>query len=281
MKTAPVNRIIPMSVVDGPGNRTAIFLQGCNIACGYCHNPETQKLCCGCGLCVAECPAGALSVTEDGVFWEEERCTGCDHCLGVCTHWASPKVKVMSAEEVFLRVRRNLPFIRGITVSGGECSLYPEFLTELFGLARQEGLTCLMDSNGMVDLSLYPELLRICDGIMLDVKSWNPEVYHKLTGADNRVVLENLDMLAKTGKLLEVRIVCKPGIVDAEDVICGIARRLNSISDGNLNFRLKLIAFRPYGVKGFMQGMEAPSEVYMKGLESLAMDQGFRDIIIT
>ena len=72
MKTAPVNRIIPMSVVDGPGSRTAVFLQGCNIACAYCHNPETQKLCCGCGLCVAECPAGALSMTEKGIRWEEE-----------------------------------------------------------------------------------------------------------------------------------------------------------------------------------------------------------------
>jgi len=36
-----VNRIIPFSSVDGPGNRTAIFLQGCNFNCSYCHNPET------------------------------------------------------------------------------------------------------------------------------------------------------------------------------------------------------------------------------------------------
>ena len=38
---AVINRIIPFSSVDGPGNRTAIFLQGCNINCKYCHNPET------------------------------------------------------------------------------------------------------------------------------------------------------------------------------------------------------------------------------------------------
>ena len=49
---APVNKIIPVSVVDGPGNRTAVFLQGCNISCAYCHNPETQNLCTGCGVCV-------------------------------------------------------------------------------------------------------------------------------------------------------------------------------------------------------------------------------------
>ena len=39
---ATVVKIIPFSSVDGPGNRTAIFLQGCNINCKYCHNPETR-----------------------------------------------------------------------------------------------------------------------------------------------------------------------------------------------------------------------------------------------
>ena len=49
---APVNRILPLSTVDGPGCRAAVFLQGCNLACAYCHNPETQNLCTGCGACV-------------------------------------------------------------------------------------------------------------------------------------------------------------------------------------------------------------------------------------
>mgnify|MGYP001728747493 FL=1 len=48
---APINKIIPLSVVDGPGCRTSVFVQGCNIACAYCHNPETQQLCRACGIC--------------------------------------------------------------------------------------------------------------------------------------------------------------------------------------------------------------------------------------
>ena len=43
MITAPVNKIIPFSSVDGPGNRTAVFFQGCNWDCCYCHNPETRN----------------------------------------------------------------------------------------------------------------------------------------------------------------------------------------------------------------------------------------------
>ena len=61
----PVNKIIPFSAVDGPGNRTAVFVQGCNFNCRYCHNPETRSLCRSCGECVEKCPKQALYI-ENG-----------------------------------------------------------------------------------------------------------------------------------------------------------------------------------------------------------------------
>ena len=63
----PVNKIIPFSSVDGPGNRTAVFVQGCNFNCHYCHNPETRAVCISCGDCVATCPAGALTRSAEGL----------------------------------------------------------------------------------------------------------------------------------------------------------------------------------------------------------------------
>ncbi len=63
--TAPVNKIISFSAVDGFGNRTAIFLQGCNQNCWYCHNPETIHHCTACGACVEACPAGALELVDE------------------------------------------------------------------------------------------------------------------------------------------------------------------------------------------------------------------------
>lgn len=277
MKKVPVNRIIPFSTVDGPGSRTSVFLQGCNIACGYCHNPETQRLCNNCGACVFQCPAGALSLRGAQVVWNFEQCVSCDTCLAVCPNHSSPKVREMDARQVMDEVEKNLPFIRGITVSGGECMLHPEFLTELFSLAKQKNLSCLIDSNGTIRLSAFPKLIGLCDGVMLDIKSWSPEVFHKLTGGDNKIVKENLQFLSSHGKLEEIRIVCLDEKVDAEAVIRGAAELLGPAA---AHTRLVLITFRPFGVKGAFASLPVPSETRMQQLKQLAVSVGFRLVVL-
>lgn len=92
---AVVNKIIHSSVVDGPGNRAAIFLQGCNFKCTYCHNPETIHLCMGCGKCIEQCPTGALHMENATVKWEETLCCECDACIHSCPYLSSPRTKII------------------------------------------------------------------------------------------------------------------------------------------------------------------------------------------
>lgn len=277
MKKVPVNRIIPFSTVDGPGSRTSIFVQKCNISCGYCHNPETQNLCSGCGVCVERCPAGALSLKDGTATWDAAKCVACDTCIAVCPNHASPKIRWMDAPAVMREVEKNIPFIRGITVSGGECALYPQFLLELFTLAKARRLTCLCDSNGTVRFSDFPELMKVCDGVMLDVKSWSPKVFRALTGGDNAPVLDNLAYLSSCGKLEEVRIVNVEGYVDAEDAIRGTAHLLGSLTGAT---RLVLISFRPFGVKGPFAAFSSPAAERMQALAALASLVGFQNIVV-
>lgn len=239
MIKAPVRKIIHHSLVDGPGNRTAIFLQGCNIRCAYCHNPETITLC-----------------TKDTF---------------------SDEVKWMTPEEVFKEVEVDIPFIRGITLSGGECTLHPEFLKELFTLGQKGGLSCLVDSNGTTDLTLYPELMEVTSGVMLDVKAWDSEKFKKLTGGNNEIVKKNLKFLSDTDKLEEIRIVCIPDEVDAEDILKGIK---STIGDKVGSIRLKLIKFRNHGVKGRLKDTMSPSNEYMNNLKEMALEIGFKNIKI-
>ena len=71
------------------------------------------------------------------VVWDKTKCISCDVCIKTCQRHASPKVIYMTPEEVFREVQKSIPFIRGISVSGGECDLYPQFLFQLFKLAKQ------------------------------------------------------------------------------------------------------------------------------------------------
>lgn len=244
MIQAPVNRIIPFSNVDGPGNRLALFLQTCPFACRYCHNPETIRSCIGCGTCVSACPVQALSLQDGHVVWDKTKCCGCDTCLRVCPHLATPKITWMTVEDVMAEIRRAKPFIKGITVSGGECMNHAAFLEELFKQARQLGLTCFIDSNGAHDFAAYPELMDVCDAVMLDVKAFDPEFHRWLTGQPNDIVLRNLDWLLDHHKMYEVRTVLLNGQPEQnETTVRACAARIQN------RCRYKLIRYRPFGVR--------------------------------
>ena len=245
---ATVNKIIPFSTVDGPGNRTAIFLQGCNMNCLYCHNPETRGKCVHCGVCVKSCPTRALTMDGGRVQYDLVKCVHCDTCIRVCPFDSSPKTADMTPEQVWQAVEKQIPFIRGITVSGGECTLYPEFLTELFTIAQSRGLTTLIDSNGTLDFEQHPALLAVTDGVMLDIKAFDGGEHRRVTGMDNALVLQNARYLASLGKLYEVRTVVSPGLFDAGRTVEQTADLLApylSVSP----IRYKLIAYRPMGVR--------------------------------
>ena len=286
----PVNKIIPFSSVDGPGNRTAVFVQGCNFNCHYCHNPETRAVCISCGDCVATCPAGALTRSAEGlVLFDPTKCVGCDTCIHTCTHDASPRIRYMNAEEVYAEVRRNVPFIRGVTVSGGECTFYPAFLHDLAVLAKQDGLGFLLDSNGSYDFEADPaELRSVIDGVMLDIKAYDTADHRAVTDVDNTLVLKNMRFLADRGQLYEVRTVIVPELFDTEKTIVDTARALQPYlsrqkhwpeSEGT-SIRYKIIKYRPFGVREAYRSFTPPTDAWLEHLADLARAEGMTDIVI-
>lgn len=245
MKQAPVNKIIPFSNVDGPSNRTAIFFQGCPFNCLFCHNPETIRLCISCGECIAACPVQALSRNAEGtVVWDRTKCVQCDTCIKTCRHQSSPRIMWMSVDDVMQEIRRTLPYIDGITTSGGECTMWNDFLIDLFTEVRKTGKTCMIDSNGSFDFTKDPRVLDVCDGVMLDVKAYRKEWNDHLIGHDREIVLKNLRYLLSVNKLYEVRTLIFPHRDEENEAT---VRYVSEIIQDQCHY--KIIRYRPFGVR--------------------------------
>lgn len=278
MKKAPVNKIIPFSNVDGPGNRTAVFFQGCSFSCMFCHNPETIGICDHCGICVPACPANALHIEGGSVTWDSSRCVQCDTCIKVCRKLSSPRVKWMTVEDVYQEILRASAYIGGITVSGGECTLYHDFLEALFLKIHDIGKTCLIDSNGSLDFQRYPNLLRVCDGVMLDIKAVSPEWCRELLGNDGSLPLANLSFLLEAGKLHEVRTVLFPDrLNDNRQTVITVAEIIGS------KCPYKLIRYRPYGVRDagrLLLGDDTTSEDEARRCLRIAREHGASEAFI-
>ncbi len=271
-KTAPVNKIIPFSNVDGPSNRMAIFFQGCPFDCRFCHNPETIHLCVNCGACVTTCPVHALSVIDGKVVWDKDSCVGCDTCIKTCRHDASPKITWMSVDELMEEIRRVTPYIEGITLSGGECTMHRDFIVELFPKVKAMGLTTLLDSNGSLDFAQDQEILEYCDGVMLDVKAYGKEFSDWLIRYSNEIVLKNLDYLLNIGKLEEVRTIIFPDR-DKEntETVTYVAKTIQD------RCRYKIIRYRQFGVREKYRqelGDFTTDEAYAQSFVELARSLG-------
>jgi pyruvate formate lyase activating enzyme len=189
-------------------------------------------------------------------------------------------VRLLSPEEVMAEIEIAIPFIRGITVSGGECTLHPEFLRRLGELAGERRLSFFLDSNGGYAFSDDPALLEQTGKVMLDVKADpdNPDEYRSITGNDGALVSAQLDFLAGAGKLQEIRTVVSPGLFDAAAVVEKLCRRISGTDPA---IQYKLIRYRPIGVRQEAAArLLQPGDDLMNSLERICAAHGVKAMVV-
>jgi pyruvate formate lyase activating enzyme len=274
-----INRVLTHSFVDGPGNRAVVFFQGCTLSCLYCHNPYTMNFCTHCGVCVPACPAGALSMLDGRVLWNTAACLECDTCIEVCPEHSSPRTRPLRVGELWELIAPHQVFLNGITASGGEPLLQPEFLSAFFHHVKEHSsLTTMIETNGSIHPGGVVNLLPVLDGAMVDFKAGSPGVYRALTGNDGQVTRDAIRWLAGQGKLHSVRQVVVPGYTDTEENARETARFLAGVDP---MIPLQFLRFRPHGTAGEAQLWPAADAESMQTMVSIARSEGLQAVSVS
>ncbi len=226
---AMITDIKRFAVHDGDGIRTTVFFKGCPLRCIWCHNPETYAhekqlaffahKCSLCGACTEVC---GLHKIADGIhILDRDNCLHCKRCASVCPNDALTVYgKEMTVDEIFEAVSADKNFYDnsggGITLSGGECLLFPEFCAELLKKCKENGINTAIDTCGYVPRANFDTVIPHTDIFLYDIKAINPELHKKYTGVSNELILENLKYIDSLGCKTEIRIPCVPGCNDGE-----------------------------------------------------------------
>ncbi len=261
--TGTILHLQRLSTEDGPGLRTTVFFKGCPLRCAWCHNPESLSLkqqvqwianrCIGCDSCVEACTFEALTKTAEGILRDRERCTACGACVTACPTGAMEMLgETVSVEELVNELVKDRSYFEksggGVTLSGGEPSLQPEFALALIRALKTQGVSVALDTCGLCSAQTLEKLVKETDHVLFDLKLMDDSDHEKWTGAKNQRILENLENVkgwvkaAKGVKRLWIRTPLIPGATDDSKNIQAIGSHLAEHFNGTIE-RWELCAF--------------------------------------
>lgn len=238
------------STHDGPGIRTIVFLKGCALRCRWCCNPESQSF-----------------KIEEMLQNGKKKIIGRD----------------VTVAEVFDEVVRDRPYYKrsggGITLSGGESLLQPDFAVALLKACRDNGITTAIETTGFASRDVIERYLPHLNYVLMDIKHINADKHKRFTGQDNSLILENAKFIAENAQKLIVRVPVIPTFNDTEEEINDIAafaRKLPGVDEIHLlpYHNMGCDKYAGLGREYAMGDLKPPTGELMQKLKSTAEAHG-------
>ena len=269
------------SIHDGPGIRTTVFLKGCPLHCKWCHNPEgispdpqlsvVPENCIGCASCVSACKVSALALNgKRTIAINRPQCTACGDCAPACDSRALEMVgRTAGVDEVLAVVLRDREYYLasggGVTLSGGEPLLQPDFTHALLRAIKAAGVSTCIETSGFADGAVLDKVAPLTDFFLYDYKETDPQLHQGFTGQRNDAILANLRKLHSRGARILLRCPMIPehnARKEHLDGIAAIARELPGLMGVELlaYHRLGRGKLRRFGFENRMPESVAPPD---------------------
>ena len=233
-----IHSLETFGLVDGPGVRCVVFLQGCRLRCRFCHNPDTWK-------------------TEGGQAWEAQKLF--DKCYRYKPYWRENGGITVSGGEAMLQtdfvteffsIAKKQQVHTALDTSGGPFSMDPEY--------RES----------------FDRLMAVTDLFILDIKEMDEEKHRSLTGQGNANILQMARYLSDHGKAMWIRHVLVPGLTDEEEGLRSLRAFLDTLKTVE---RVEILPYHTLGVFKWenlgipysLEGVEPPSEEAVRRAEAL------------
>jgi pyruvate formate lyase activating enzyme len=201
-----------LSVHDGPGCRTLIFLSGCSLNCFWCSNPEGiskkplplhfNSKCISCFDCIKECRKNAITNDENGYIINREICYDCKEqkCVSACytdaLKLSGYEITVSKLIKIIQRDRQFWGSGGGMTLTGGEPLLQIDFAREILKHCHESYIHTAVETCGNIPKKNFDEVMPYLDWIFFDLKHMNSKTHLKGTKSGNKAILENAKYVA-------------------------------------------------------------------------------------
>lgn len=232
-----VHSLETFGLVDGPGVRFVVFLQGCSLRCQFCHNPETWH-------------SGGEERTAEKLWQRAYRYK---------QYWKSNGGVTVSGGEPLLQIDFLTEFFKLAKKAGVHTAL------------DTAGQPFTSDSDW---LDKFKTLMEYTDLVLLDLKMMDDEGHKALTGRTNQNILEMAKWLSDNGKKMWIRHVLVPNLTDDE---ADLEKMHQFISTLKTVERVEVLPYHTLGLAKWVKlgidypldGVKVPTEEQVKRAEEI------------